>query len=614
MKIGTTLGAYHVIDKLGEGGMGDVYRAHDSRLGRDIALKVLPADVASDAERLARFRREARAVAALNHPNIVTIHSIEEEDGMQFITMELVEGRSLDQVLSGGALSLSRFFDIGVALADALSAAHRKGIVHRDVKPANVMVSDEGLVKILDFGLARAAAPAQNDEAMTSLGLTQAGIIVGTVPYMSPEQIEARPVDHRSDIFSLGIVLYEMATGVRPFGGGSSPALMSSILKDQPRPISELRPEVPDGVSRLIARCLEKSVADRAQSTQDLLAELKTLRRDWESGALVAAGPASTRASMRSRSADLRVAVLPFAFRGGSDAEALADGLTDDVTSGISRFQYLQVVSRHEAEKAKGQAADANAARALGARYLVDGTVRAAGAAVRLNVRLVDTSTNAHMWADNYDRIMSGADPFALQDDLAGRIVATVADTSGVLARSIASTLKDRPVEELSVSELVMRYFGFAQHFRPEEHQRLRAGFERALVHEPNHAQGWACLAILYRAGVHTAPESVAGFTSAQRRGRRAIGRARSNLPDWLESPGFASFLRPRSQRSPNGCRARRVAQPPAQYQHRVRRSDARVCGRVGARRRDGSSRNRSQSASPGLAPLRAVRKSLSPG
>ncbi len=479
--------------------MGDVYRAHDARLSRDIALKVLPADVASDPERLARFRREARAVAALNHPNIVTIHSIEDEDGMQFITMELVEGRSLDQVLSSGALSLSRFFDIGVALADALAAAHRKQIVHRDVKPANVMVSDEGPVKVLDFGLARAAEPAVTDHELTSLALTQAGIIVGTVPYMSPEQIEAKAVDHRSDIFSLGIVLYEMAAGVRPFGGDSSPALMSSILKDQPRPITELRPEMPDGVWRLVARCLEKSSNLRVQSAQEVLVELKALGRAWESGETTrAARPASTRMSMRAPSADLRVAVLPFAFRGGSGAEALADGLTDDVTSGISRFQYLQVVSRHEAEKAKGQAADANAATILGARYLVDGTVRAAGAAVRLNVRLVDTSTNAHMWAENYDRTLDGGDPFALQDDLAARVIGTVGDANGVLARSMAAALKDRNVDELSVGELVLRFFGFAQHFKPDEHLRLRAGFERALVSEPSHALGWACLAILY--------------------------------------------------------------------------------------------------------------------
>ncbi len=477
--------------------MGHVYRAHDARLGRDVALKMLPAGVAADPERLARFRREARAVAALNHPHIVTIFSIEEEHGVPFLTMELVEGRSLDQALSAGGLPLAQFFEIGVALADALSAAHRKGIVHRDVKPANVMVTGDGVVKMLDFGLARESeAHEAGEEAATTLGLTQAGMIVGTVPYMSPEQIEGKPVDHRSDIFSLGVVLYEMATGARPFSGGSSPALMSSILKDRPRPIADTRANVPDGVWQLVARCLEKSPRDRVQSAQDVHVELKALRRSWESGASApAVKPAST--SARTVSSDLRVAVLPFTSRGGSDPEAVADGLTDDITAGLSRFQYLCVVSRRDAEAAKGHSADAVAAERLGARYLVEGAVRTAGMAVRLTVRLVDTTTNAHMWAENYNRPL-GSDPFELQDDLAARVVATVGDTNGVLARSLAASLKDRNADELTVSELVMRFFGYAQHFRHEEYLRLRAAFERALVGEPGHALGWACLAFLY--------------------------------------------------------------------------------------------------------------------
>jgi TolB-like protein/Tfp pilus assembly protein PilF len=477
--------------------MGHVYRAHDARLGRDVALKVLPADVAADPERLARFRREARAVAALNHPHIVTIFSIEEEHGVPFMTMELVEGRSLDQVLTAGGLPLAQFFDIGVALADALAAAHRKGIVHRDVKPANVMVTGDGVVKILDFGLARESeSHGSDDEAATKLGLTQAGMIVGTVPYMSPEQIEGKPVDHRSDIFSLGVVLYEMATGARPFSGGSSPALMSSILKDRPRPITDTRTDLPEGVWQLVSRCLEKASRDRVQSAQDIHVELKALLRAWESGTSApAAKPAS--ATERTVSSDLRVAVLPFTFRGSGDAEALADGLTDDITAGLSRFQYLCVVSRRDAEAVKGHSADALAAERLGARYLVEGAARTAGTAVRLTVRLVDTRTNAHMWAEAYNRPLGG-DPFELQDDLAARVVATVGDSNGVLARSLAASLKDRNADELTVGELVMRSFGYAQHFRREEYLRLRAAFERALVGEPGHALGWACLAYLY--------------------------------------------------------------------------------------------------------------------
>ncbi len=316
---------------------------------------------------------------------------------------------------------------------------------------------------------------------MTSLGLTQAGIIVGTVPYMSPEQIEAKPVDHRSDIFSLGIVLYEMATGARPFSGDSSPALMSSILKDQPRPITELRPEMPDGVWRLVARCLEKSSSERVQSAQEVLVELKALGRAWESGETTRA-PRAARGRHGRPPTDLRVAVLPFAFRGGADAEALADGLTDDITAGLSRFQHLRVASRFDAEKAKGSAADARAAATVGARYLIDGTVRMAGGIARLSVRLLDTSAHSHMWAETYERSTAGQNLFAIQDDITAHVVAVVADKSGVLARSMGTALKARPIDALDVNELVLRFYAYEAQLQPEEHGLLRAAFERGLA------------------------------------------------------------------------------------------------------------------------------------
>ena len=504
---GHRIGPYEIVAPLGAGGMGEVYRAHDSRLDRDVALKILPDAIARDPDGLARFEREARAVAALNHPNIVTIFSIEHEQDLRFLTMELVEGRSLDQTLATGALSLPRFFDIAIALADALAAAHRKHIVHRDVKPANVMLGDEGAVKMLDFGLARTSEPAASDHAMTSLGLTQIGVIVGTVPYMSPEQIEAKPVDHRSDIFSLGVVLYEMAAGVRPFGGDSSPALMSSILRDRPQPLTALRPDVPEGVWRLVARCLEKSPSDRVQTAQEIHVELKALRRAWESGTsalAVARAPAASKTAL----SDLRVVVLPFTFRGNSDAEALADGLTDDITAGLSRFQHLRVVSRRDADAAKGETAGTVAAERVGARYLIEGTVRTAGATVRLNVRLVDSNANAHIWAASYDRQL-GTSLFELQDDLAGRVIATVGDGNSVLTRSLAASVNDRNLDELSVDELVIRFRGYTPTFNPDEHRRLRQAFERALETEPRHAMGWSCLAFLYETGVLTASQAV---------------------------------------------------------------------------------------------------------
>jgi serine/threonine protein kinase len=244
--------------------MGEVYRAHDPRLARDVALKVLPADMAADPARLERFTREARAIAALNHPHIVTIYSTEEADGVRFLTMELVEGQSLDALIPAGGLPLARFFDVALPLADALTAAHQKQITHRDLKPANVMVASDGRVKVLDFGLASAPAkpgahigdvgPGFGDvgpgfspaDMVTSPQITTPGMVIGTMPYMSPEQVEGKQLDHRTDLFSLGVMFHELLVGARPFTGSSSPQLMSSILRDTPSSASDLRPEVPD--------------------------------------------------------------------------------------------------------------------------------------------------------------------------------------------------------------------------------------------------------------------------------------------------------------------------------------------------------------------------------
>jgi serine/threonine protein kinase len=251
--IGRRLGHYQVTAAIGAGGMGEVYRAEDTKLGRDVALKVLPAPMARDPEFLARFKREARAVAALNHPHIVTIYSVEEAEGIHFLTMELVEGQPLKMIIPEHGLPLDRILDIGAALADALAAAHEKGIVHRDLKPANIMITKTGKPKVLDFGLAKAtSATTSGDDTMTSAGYTKTGVVMGTPAYMAPEQIIGSTIDHRTDIFSLGIVLYEMTAGHRPFEQGSSAELASAILRDLPRPVGELRADVPELLERII--------------------------------------------------------------------------------------------------------------------------------------------------------------------------------------------------------------------------------------------------------------------------------------------------------------------------------------------------------------------------
>lgn len=253
--------------------MGQVYRATDTTLGRDVALKLLPAEMANNPESLARFQREARVVAALNNPHIVTIFSVEQDDGVHFLTMELVLGQSLDKLISGG-LAEPQIIQMASAIADALAAAHAKGIVHRDLKPANVMVSDDGWVKVLDFGLAKDVSAEAGEHTITSADLTKAGAVMGTPAYMSPEQISGRPLDHRADIFSLGVVMHEMATGRRPFAGSSSAELISAILRDTPPPVTDLRPDLPADLTRLIHRCLEKNPNDRVQSARQVSNQL----------------------------------------------------------------------------------------------------------------------------------------------------------------------------------------------------------------------------------------------------------------------------------------------------------------------------------------------------
>ena len=298
--IGTTLSHYKVLEKIGSGGMGDVYVAEDTELGRKVALKVLPAEMAASEDRRARFKREARAIAALNHPNIVTVYSVEEADGVHFMTMELVRGKTLSELQPRNGFALSKFLEISIPLADAVTAAHQEGITHRDLKPDNVMQGDDGRVKVLDFGLAKPKAGFSldaNDSGLPTRHKTEEGSILGTVNYMSPEQAEGKSVDERSDIFSLGILFYEMLTGQRPFDGDTPASTLSAIIKDTPQSASDLKPSIPRDLAKLLRRCLTKDPERRFQTCKDVRNELEDLKEALSTGELQASvAPVSTRA------------------------------------------------------------------------------------------------------------------------------------------------------------------------------------------------------------------------------------------------------------------------------------------------------------------------------
>jgi serine/threonine protein kinase/tetratricopeptide (TPR) repeat protein len=417
LSAGSKLGAYEIIGSLGAGGMGEVFRARDSRLGREVALKILPPDVTNDPGRLERFDREARAIAALNHPHIVTIYSTEHVDNVRFLTMELVEGRTLAELISAGPLPLMQFLEIGVALSDALSAAHQKQITHRDLKPGNVMLSDDGRVKVLDFGLASIGGLEGDARDATRAALTQAGMVVGTTPYMSPEQVEGRALDPRSDVFSLGVVLYELLTAHRPFTGPSPAAVMSSILRDAPRPVSEIRPDIPQSVSGVVAKCLDKRVDGRMQ-TREVQAELRRIQQQ-ESGVHGSAIGSAARAASVERS----IAVLPFSDLSATrDQDWFCDGIAEEILNALSPLPGLRVAARASSFSLRGKTEDL---RAIGDKLQVEavleGSVRRAGDRVRITAQLSDVRQGRQIWSERFDRELK--DIFDVQDEIARAIV-----------------------------------------------------------------------------------------------------------------------------------------------------------------------------------------------
>src|SRR5687767_10903066 len=526
LSAGTRLGPYEVLAPLGAGGMGEVYRARDRKLDRDVAIKVLPQSVAADPDTLSRFEREAKAVAALSHPNILSIFDFGAEGAISYAVMELLEGETLRGKLDAGPVTQKQAVDYALQVARGLSAAHEKGIVHRDLKPENLFVSRDGHVKILDFGLAKrveAVAPGKETSAPTGAAHTEPGTVMGTAGYMSPEQVKGLQVDHRSDIFSFGTILYEMLSGRRAFKRDTSAETMAAILRDEPPELSESGRNISPALDRIVQHCLEKDRDRRFQSARDIAFNLAEQSATVPSGAREAASPI--------RSAGFWVAVLPFKSSGDTEMESFADGLSEEITTGLSRFRYLSVVASASTALLKGEAGDERALGAkVGARYVLDGSIRRGGSAIRLSAQLVDAQTGTQLWAETYNRDLQTSSIFAVQDDVAARIVATVADSYGVLVHSMRDAIQ-RKDADLAPVEWQFQYFAYREQITPASFAALKSRLERVVERDNRQSDLWACLALIY------VDEHAFGFpgsdaTSLDRAlaaGRRAVELDRAN-------------------------------------------------------------------------------------
>jgi serine/threonine protein kinase/Flp pilus assembly protein TadD len=513
---GTRLGPYEILSRLGAGGMGEVYRAKDPRLGRDVAIKVLHAEFSVDAERLRRFEQEARAAATLNHPNIVTIHSVEEAGGTRFLTMEFIDGSSLVRLIPKDGMPLDRLLNVAIPLVDAISAAHQTGITHRDLKPANVMVTTDGRVKVLDFGLAKLREPSRAELAVSAIpteALTGEGRIVGTVAYMSPEQAEGKPVDQRSDLFSLGVVLYEMATGGRPFTGDTSVSVLSSIIKDTPRSVTDLKPALPRELSRIIKRCLAKDPEYRYQSAKDLRNDLRELQQDSDgverrvsagstirlaaTGALVllAVGLVVGRLWFTRSSPGGPIdslAVLPFVNVGADpNAEYLSDGVTENLINSLSQLPRLRVVPRSTVFRYKGRELDLQqVGRELTVRAVLTGRVVQRGDILHIQTDLVDVTADSQLWGRQYDRTF--ADLITVQEEIATAVSEKLRlrPTSDEQKR-----LTKRSTENPDAHQLYLKGQYYWNRRTGQTLRRAAEYFQQAIDKDPGYGLAWAGLA-----------------------------------------------------------------------------------------------------------------------
>ena len=480
---GTQLGPYQIVAPLGAGGMGEVYRARDARLGRDVALKVLPREVAASPDRLRRFEQEARAASALSHPNLLTVFDIGEAGGLPYLVTELLEGETLRARLDRGPLPAHRALELVAQLGRGLAAAHERGIVHRDLKPENVFLTRDGHPKILDFGLAKVINP---EEIATQIGgtptqpRTEPGLVLGTVTYMAPEQVRGQPADARSDIFALGVLLIEMITGRAPFRRASAAETMAAILKEEPPRIASSGLQAPPSIERIARRALAKAPGERYPTARALVAEIENLSSGSGARLASAAGAAPS------------IAVLPFAdMSPARDQDYFCEGMAEELIHALARLPGLRVASRTAAFQFKGSAGDLREiGERLGVESVLEGSVRKAGERLRITLQMVDVQSGYQQWTGRYDRDLQ--DVFAVQEEIALGVAQAL---RGVLAEIERRASRPAPTQSVEAYECYLRGRQFFYRFDKKSLLLAAQMFRRAAEIDPDYALAYAGLA-----------------------------------------------------------------------------------------------------------------------
>jgi serine/threonine protein kinase/Tfp pilus assembly protein PilF len=539
--IGRTVSHYRIVEKLGGGGMGVVYKAEDLRLGRHVSLKFLPEELSKDQQAIERFQREARAASSLNHPHICTIYDVDEYEGQNFIVMEFLEGQTLKHRISGRPLDIDRVPEYGYQMADGLGAAHAKAIIHRDIKPANIFVTERGQVKLLDFGLAKllperkgTTVPTNTSGSQTTTmdppHLTSSGVSMGTVAYMSPEQVRGEELDERTDLFSLGLVLYEMATGQQAFSGSTSGVVFEAILNRTPIPVARLNPAIPTQLEQIINKSLEKDRELRYRTASDLRADLQRLRRDTDSArSMVTISPpppskmlpqhwprfawagalalvlllfglnvGNLRDRVLGRSDPNRIesiAVLPFAnLSNDAKTEYLSDGITESLINNLSQLPNLTVMSRNTVFRYKGQETDLQrVGRELGVRALLTGRLIQTGDELMISVNLEDLRDRRQIWGEQYNRKLSNL--VSVQQEIASEIYGRLRPR---LAGEEKKLLSKRPTENVEAYRLYLQGLFYWNKWTEADFKRAADYFTQAVQKDPRYALSYAGLADTY--------------------------------------------------------------------------------------------------------------------